>query len=195
MTKYHSRIPLHIRQRMTVCPPPEYDGEGNVMPYPDDTLQGYDDQRRAKEKFGPVFIDEELDNYVHPGTTTQYRMMIRRLPSREDLELIMLAARHMGLVDEFYIVLTRRDGLASELESTYIDVSYSTATVKYEDGWRYSQAERHPTKLDSDTRGEIPVVIDYWMRRRIWTELFLAAGYKVVWGNRVLNIKHRQQLS
>lgn len=190
MSSFATVIPLSVRTNMTLCPPPIYDGEGTLYDLAPDMVQRASDLAIVKRQH-PVYIDEELDSYVHPGTKEHYRMTLRCLPYPADVELLTLAAEHMHLGRDFVVSYERREDLDPSLEATYVSISYRAAVVKNECG--HVHPERFPTKLDADTTGEIPVIIDYWLRRRIWNELFEAMGYKVVWGNRVLNIKRRQQ--
>lgn len=132
-----------------------------------------------------VYIDEELNTTEYPHTCDHYYMMVRCLPNRADLNIIMAAARHMLLVDKYQIDLEQSIGIDDKYEGSYWAIRYTIGQ------------EVIPIEYD-DVFGEVgietrqPVYINYINRRTIWNELFLAAGYSVKWGSEVLNVRKRK---
>lgn len=163
------------RDGLSVAPPPAYNRKGELLP--DKASEGkYLDMAVMKSRY-VVFVDEELDVYEHPGSLRHFRMMIRFMPFKSDLNVILSAAHHMQLLDEYSFSFEQRQGLSSEFERGYWDVRYTTAT--------------EVLNIDAESEGRVPVHVTYEQRRRIWIEMFKALGYNVKWGNMVLNVKRK----
>lgn len=176
MSAYNTTISEYDRTCVSVQPPPVYRRDGTLCS-PSAITDEMLNAQRFKER-NVVYIDEELDAYDHPGSLSHYRMMIRCLPFKADLNIIMCAARHMNLLHDFYIKYEQSPGLNPDLESGYWDIQYTIATEEY--------------PRDAEVVEFSDVYIPYSQRRRIWIEMFTALGHKVKWGNTVLNVRKRK---
>lgn len=175
MSSFVSPIFDHDRAGCTVPPQPLYKRDGTLcepVPLSDARLNA---QRIKRTNI--VYVDEELDAYDHPGSLRHYRMMIRCMPFRSDLNIILRAAQHMLLVDQFSIAYQQQTGLNPDLESGYWDIEYTIAREEY--------------ARDAEITSLSDVYIPYDQRIRIWTELFSSLGHRVKWGNTVLNVRKR----
>lgn len=178
MSQFTITIPDDARQSLTVPPPPMWNKRtGEFIQYADPTSGRYADVARVKAG-NTVYVDEELDVYKHPGSHSHYRMMIRRMPWRADLELILRAAHHLMLIGEYTCEYEHREGLSPDMESGFWDVQY--------------MVPRQQLMVDADTMVWSEVVIPYAQRKRIWLDLFAAMGHKVKWGGAVLNVRKRK---
>lgn len=177
MSHFAFSIPDADRSMLSVVPPPVYRADGTFV-LQSDTSSPYREQMEHLKAHNLVRVDEELDVFNHPGSLRHYRMMIRSFPFEADLRLIMRAAQHMLLVEEYEIEYTEQTGLDPSLERGYFEVSYTTA--------------RESFFHDADTSAVSVVYIPYAMRRRIWTELFSSLGHSVRWGGSVLNVRKKR---
>lgn len=176
MSAFTTTISDSDRVGLTVAPPPVYQRDGTLcdpVPMTDARVSA-----RAMKEANLVYIDEELDAYDHPGSLRHYRMMVRCMPWRSDLNVIMRAAQHMGLVGEYQVTYDERTGLNAELERGFWDVQYTIAREEY--------------LRDADLRAATDIYIPFAMRRRIWTELFSALGHRVKFGTSVLNVRRKR---
>lgn len=177
MSSYNYRISTEDREHCTVPPPPELKRDGTMVQLYPLGVKRYNDLMFEKQGM-TVFIDEELDAYDHPGSLRHYRMMIRCLPHRHDINIVLAAARHMLLVSKYEVAYEEREGLDPTLERGYWDVRYEIA--------------RDQMRADDDTHVNVDIYVPYMERRRIWMELFEAMGYRVKWGSSVLNVRRRK---
>lgn len=178
MSQFTISIAEDVRQGLTIVPPPMWDRRtGEFVPYADAASGRYDDVAKVKGE-NVVYVDEELDVYAHPGSHSHYRMMIRRMPWRADLNLILSAAHHMLLIGDYSFEYERREGLIPAMEAGFWDVQYSLP--------------HEQLMADGDTLVNQEVVIPYARRKKIWIELFSALGHKVKWGGAVLNVRNRK---
>ena len=167
-----------IKSKLTIVPPPMLNRRtGELIPYASAGDVRYKDMAIIKAN-NVVYIDEELDVYDHPGSHSHYRMMIRRMPWKADLQLILAAAQHMLLIGPYKMLYDRREGLSPDMESGFWDVKYTLPNENI--------------RADADTFCMKEVNIQYEHRKRIWIELFAAMGHKVKWGNSVLNVRKRR---
>lgn len=177
MSQFAILIPDADRMALSVMPPPVYRADGTLVEQAEadaDRLL----QAELLKAHNTVRIDEELDVFGHPGSLRHYRMMIRSLPFAADLRLVMRAAQHMLLVEDFEIKYVEQQGLDPALERGYYEVCYTSA--------------RESFNIDDDTSGLTPVYIPYAMRRRLWSEMFASLGHVVRWGDSVLNVRKRK---
>lgn len=177
MSHFANSIADADRSALSVLPPPIYRNDGSLVER-DRFLPERILQMSAIKDRNVARIDEELDVFNYPGSLRHYRMMIRSFPFDADLRLIMRAAQHMLLVEDFSISYVEQTGLDPSLERGYYDVSYTSA--------------RESFLHDADTSAVSSVYIPYAMRRRIWSELFSALGHSVKWGSSVLNVRKRR---
>ena len=178
MSQFAIQISDDLRSQLTLPTPPMWDKRsGELIPYADSGDARYTDVAIMK-KTNVVYVDEELDVFAHPGSTSHYRMMIRHMPWRADLLVILAAARHMLMIGEYSCEYDHREGLSPELESGFWDVKY--------------KIPHEQIMADCDTLANQEVVIPYAMRKKIWMELFAAMGHKVKWGGLVLNVRKRK---
>lgn len=176
MPQFTNKIADDVRNHLTLPPPPMYDIRTGVL-VPVDAGDRYNDVAVVKAS-NIVYVDEELDVWAYPGSCNHYRMMIRRMPWKADLMLILEAARHMQLVDRYELNYEHREGLLPEMESGFWDVAYTIP--------------KEQVKVDADTLVWKDIVISYSLRKCIWIELFSAMGHKVKWGGSVLNVRKRK---
>lgn len=177
MSNFAFSIADDDRSSLSVMPPPIYRKDGTLVER-DNHLNERLLQMAAIKDRNVARIDEELDVFNHPGSLRHYRMMIRSFPFDADLRLIMRAAQHMLLVEDFSIEYVEQTGLDPSLERGYYDVSYTSA--------------RESFLHDADTSAVSMVYIPYALRRRIWSELFSSLGHTVKWGSSVLNVRKRR---
>ena len=178
MPQFAISIAEDIRKDLTRVPPPIWNKRtGEFVPYASAGDIRYLDLNIMKS-VNVVYVDEELDVYAHPGSHSHYRMMIRRMPWKADLQLILAAAQHMLLIGPYELTYEHREGLSPDMESGFWDLKYSLATEQF--------------KMDADTLCWQEVAVPYHQRKRIWMELFAAMGHRVKWGSSVLNVRKRQ---
>lgn len=176
MSGFSSSITGADRAALTVVPPPVYKRDGTLC----EPMRVNDDHLNAAriKQHNVVFVDEELDAYDHPGSLRHYRMMVRCMPFRADLNVIMRAAQHMLLIGDYSIAYEQAQALHPDLESGYWDIEYTIAREEF--------------SRDEEILAISDVYVPYAERRRIWIELFSSLGHKVKWGNTVLNVRKRR---
>lgn len=177
MSSFHTKIDDRDRENCTVPPPPAQRKDGSMVQLYPLGQQRYADLALMKEDM-TVYVDDELDAYDHPGSLRHYRMMIRCMPYRSDLNIIMAAARHMHLISDWHIEYAEREGLDPMLERGYWDVSYEIANEQM--------------MADADICAVADVYVNYSLRCKVWKELFEAMGWHVKWGSSVLNVRKRR---
>ena len=166
MSQYIHHISKEVRESMTVCPPPVYTLDGRIMPYSDDMMSRYADMAEMKRRLLIHVCDEYDYGYAQQGQAQyQMHMIIRCMSCDADLEVILRAALHLGLIGRYSVERKRRDGLDASLEAGYIEVKYCAADVCID--------------VDQEYHVHTALHIDYRERQRIWQGLFEAMGYRV----------------
>lgn len=177
MSSFNIKIDDRDRENCTVPPPPEQRKDGSLVQVYPLGAKRYADLAMMKDGM-TVYVDEELDTYDHPGSLRHYRMMIRRMPYRADLNILMSAAMHMNLISKWKVEYAEHESLDPHLERGYWDVSYEIANEQM--------------MADADMRVVADVYVPYSLRRKVWQELFEALHYHVQWGSSVLNVRKRR---
>ena len=170
------RISEQDRAMMSIMPYRQAIDERYGLTMPESVKKIYADLQAMKQRV-MIRLVEELDDYNFPNTHTHYIMMIRCMSNDADLRIILNAARHLMLISEYNIERVYVGELSNEYEKSTIYVSYTCAN--------------ETILLDELSKHRVDVIIPYEKLKRIWLDLFFAAGYLAKWGG-VLNIKRQQ---
>lgn len=139
----------------------------------------YEDLRLMKQRT-IVRIEEEKDIRNRNDMSHRYTLGIVCLSNDADLEVILAAARHLGLLDSYEVVRRYKEALDERYEKNFIEISLSVGTV---------ELAISSDIIDGSPHCEtVPLMLSLGERRRIWLDLFEAAGYKVQWGG-TLNVR------
>jgi len=169
-------IPSSVRSAMTIMPPLMHTEDGGFIQYAPQFVQKYEDMRQMKQRF-TIYVEERINEEAANMETYRYEMMVRCMSCIADMQVILAAAKHLGLIGSFQLRRDENDKLDAEFESNYIEVETS--------------APFENIQLDEDNAVFKSILYDADFRKGVWIGLFEAAGYRVSWGN-ALNIKRKQ---
>lgn len=181
MSQFQIPIPGAIRQRMTIQPPLPYTADGVLLRASDGETVRYEDMRMMKQMV-TVRIEEELesrDSLTLAGSPS-YVLGIVCMSNEADLEVVLSAARHLGLLSRYEIVRTYKEALDDRYEKNYIEVRLECGEEML--------AVAEDVLDGSPVRETVPLMVSLGERRQIWLGLFEAAGYRVQWGG-TLNVR------
>lgn len=179
MSQFQIPVPSAVRQRMSIAPTPLYSADGTVIGMSAREASHYEDLRLMKQRT-TIRIEEELDDWNRIDMSHRYILGIVCLSNDADLEVILAAARHLGLLDRYEVLRRYKEALDDRYEKNFIEIRLSVGTV---------ELAVSSDIVDGSPRCEtVPLMLSLGERRRIWLGLFEAAGYKVQWGG-TLNVR------